>query len=74
MITQIAILGVIASLITEFIKKKSETNSLQAKLLAIMISMIVGSAYVLAKDTPFWPVIMSVLAISSTVYGLIIKQ
>lgn len=73
MLTQIAILGVIASLVTEFIKNKSGTNGNKAKALTVLVALVIGAGYVLIKDTEFFPVVISVLAVSSTVYGFFIK-
>lgn len=74
MITQIAILGVVASLVTEFIKNKSKTNGNKAKALTVLVSLVIGAVYVLIKDTPFFPVVISILAVSSTIYGFFIRS
>jgi hypothetical protein len=72
-IGQFAILGVVASLIMEFIKTNIK-NSLTKKLTIVAISIVVGGVYAFTVNTPAYNAILGVLGASSTVYAFFLKK
>lgn len=69
----IGIVGATLSLVIEYIKNRFGTTSGGSKLFAIVLSCIVGVAYVYLRDTDLWPTIVLVLGSASTVYALFFK-
>lgn len=69
----IAVVGGLLSLVIQFIKNKLGTDSTATKILTIVLSIIVGGAYFLLRDTVWYATIVGILAASSTVYALILK-
>lgn len=70
----IAIVGVIASIVIQAIKKVAGTSNLGNKVLTVAISVIFGAGYYLLKDTSIWTSIVGVLTVSSTVYAFFINN
>jgi len=73
MFTEILLVGVIASIITQWMKKASGTNAWKMKLLAVAVSVVFGTIYYFLRDTVLWENILGVLMISSTVYAFFMK-
>jgi type IV secretory pathway VirB2 component (pilin) len=63
----IGIIGAFLSLIFQYVKGK------YAKLWIIVLSIIVGGAYVYFRQTVWWVTIVEVLMAASTVYALFLK-
>lgn len=67
----IGIIGVLVSLGIQYIQGKYGTSSNETKLIAVLGSIIIGSVYVLIRDTSFFPTIVEVLGTASTIFALV---
>ena len=72
-ILSISILGIGLSLVMEFIKAKLGTSSIGSKVAVVTLSVLIGAVYFFFRETNIFANIIGVLAISSTVYALIVK-
>jgi len=63
----IGIVGVFLSLIFQYVKGK------YAKLWIVLLSIVIGGAYVYFRQTVWWVTIVQVLMAASTVYALFLK-
>lgn len=70
----IAIVGVFASLIIEWINNISGANSTIAKAITVGVSVVLGAIYFFFGDTAVWQSILGVLATASTVYAFLLKK
>ena len=70
----IAIVGVIASLIIEFINRAFTTDSTMSKAVTVGISIIIGVIYFFLSNTVIWQPILGILATASTVYAFFLKS
>jgi len=70
--TEIAIVGIVLSLVYEGINRTfgSPESSLVSKSIIIGLSIVVGSAYFFLNGTVYWQNILGVLAAASTVYAI----
>jgi hypothetical protein len=66
----IAIVGTALSVFIEIIQSKFGTTSSTTKGITIALSVLVGTLFVLLKDTNVWQTIIGVLASASTVYAM----
>lgn len=66
----IAIVGVALSLVLELIQAKFGTGSVQMRALTIVLAIIVGSVYVLFRETLWWQTMLGILAAASAVYAM----
>jgi hypothetical protein len=73
-ILEVLIVGAVASLIIDIIKKQWGTESLTTKIITIGLSLIAGLMIFLFEDTPLWSNFLGVLATASTVYAFILKK
>jgi len=67
----IGVVGAVLSLAFEYFKTTKGTAS---KVWAIVLSVIVGIAYVLIRDTVWYSTILGILAASSTIYALFLNN
>lgn len=69
--TEIAVVGIILSLVYEGIQRTfgSPENSLTSKAIVVVLSIVVGGAYFFLNGTVIWQNILGVLAAASTVYA-----
>lgn len=70
----IAIIGVILSFIIEGINRYLEVNSLGAKIITVVASLVIGGLYFAFSQTQIWESVLGVLASASTVYALLLKK
>lgn len=70
---QIGILGITASLIMEWIKSKWGPTSTTSKFIIIALSLVLGTIYVLIKDTQFFITVLAILAAASLIYAFFMK-
>lgn len=70
----IGIVGIVASLIIEAITRLSATNPLTSKFVAVGVSLVLGTGYYFAAQTIWWPTVVAVLAVASTVYSLFFNK
>lgn len=68
------IIGVIVSLVVQFIKKKWPSDTTTTMLVVLTVSFIGAASYVLLMDTPFWPTILQVITVAGAFYAFIIKR
>lgn len=73
-ILEIAIVGIIASLLMKAIKKQFVTNELGTKLATVGVSIILGGLYYFLRDTSLWPSVIGVLTMASTFYAFFLKK
>ena len=70
----IGIVGVLASVLIEAITKYAGTKPLAAKLLSVGVALVFGTAYFFVRQTVWFPTVLGILAISSTVYALFFNK
>lgn len=70
----IGIIGVVASLIMEGIKKYFGTSGFESKVAVVVVSLIGGAVYYFLKDTGMWTSFMGILATASTFYAFFLKK
>lgn len=70
----IAIVGVLASVIIEAVTRLAATRPLASKLVAIAVSVALGTGYYFAQQTAWWPTVITILGIASAVYALFFKK
>jgi hypothetical protein len=73
-IFEIAIVGVVASLLMETIQKAFGTGTLASKSIMVGISLVFGTVYVMARDSGWWEAFITILGVASTVYAFILKK
>ena len=73
-LTQLAIVGGLLSLLVEIIQRKLAVHGGAAKFLTIALALIVGTIYVLLRDTNYWVTIMAILSAASFVYAILIPS
>lgn len=71
---EIGIIGVVASLITEGIKRYFGTTSWGSRAVVVGLSLLFGAGYWFLKDTSLWTSFLGILATASTVYAFLIKK
>lgn len=69
----ISIVGAIVSLIIQYTKRWYEANSLEAKAISIGVSILVGTFYVVLRNTGWLETVVGILAAASTVFAFILK-
>ncbi len=74
MLLEIAIVGVIASLIMQGIKKWAKTSGWKSKVATVLVSIVLGGAYYFLKGTNVWESMLGVLASASTVYAFFVPK
>lgn len=74
MLLEISIIGVVASLIMEGVKKIGDITPFGAKVSIVAISIVLGGGYYFLKDTNAWESILGVLASASTFYAFFLKK
>lgn len=72
--TGIAIVGILGSVITEWISETFGVDSTKAKVAAILVSLVGGTIYYFAKDASWWTSVIGALAASSTTYAFIFNK
>lgn len=70
----IGIVGVLLSAVIEVIQARLGSSSLKTKFITIGLSILVGGAYFLIRETVWWATILGVLASASTVYAILLKD
>ena len=70
----IGIIGVIASLVIQGLKKAYGTNSFKTKVLTVVVALVIGGLYTLADTLGFLQSFVAVLTASSTIYAFFIKK
>jgi uncharacterized membrane protein YeaQ/YmgE (transglycosylase-associated protein family) len=70
----IGVVGALLSAIVQVIKDTWGTESNQTKLITIVLSIVIGGAYVWLRSTPFFETTVMVLMAASTVYALLLRD
>lgn len=70
----ILIIGALLSFIIESVTETFGTNSAGSKAITIVLAIVVGTFYVLARSTPWFETVVSILTAASTVYAFVIKK
>ena len=70
----IGIVGVFVSVIIELITVKLSTRPIWSKAVTIIVSLAFAGLYVWVRNTSFFPTVVTVLGVASTVYALFIKK
>lgn len=70
----IAFLGVVATLVIEYMKKKWGEGTFYSRTMVVVLSLLVGTAYYAIRDTVWYQTVLGVLAASSLVYGFFIAK
>ncbi len=70
----IAIVGVAASVVIEYVTRLAGTRPLMSKAVAVGVSVVLGTAYYFVQQTSWWPTVLTVLAFASTVYALFFNK
>lgn len=66
----ISIVGTLLSVGVEYIQGLYGTTSGKTKGIVILGSMILGTAYVIIRDTPIFPTVLGILSASSTIFAM----
>lgn len=69
----IGVVGAVLSIAFQYFKGATVSGT-TAKLYMVGLSIVVGGAYFLLRDTSAWQTILGVLAASSTVYALFLNN
>jgi hypothetical protein len=69
----IAVVGALLSVVIQHLKNVFGTDSTETKLLTVALSVAVGGAYFLLRQTVWWATIVGVLGAASTVYAFVLK-
>jgi len=72
-IFSLGIVGVIVSIMAQWIKAKFGSKPTEAKLIVVVLSLIGGTVYYLYSGTAIFLAFVEVLGIASTIWALIIK-
>lgn len=67
----IGVVGAAMSVVMQYLKT---TSGLKSKMMAVGLSVVVGTAYVFVRDTSWFPTVLEVLATASTVYALFLTD
>lgn len=70
---EITVVGVLLSMVIEFLKRKLGTKSGWTKLLTVVLAIVVGAAIYFLEGSEFWTTTISVLTTASAVYAFILK-
>lgn len=73
-ILEIAIVGTIASLFMELVKKEFGPTSLTSKFIIVLTSIAFGMGYVFLRGTPIFATILAILGSASTFYAFFLKK
>jgi hypothetical protein len=73
-ILAIPIVGIILSLIVDYLKIKFQTSSMGDKTITVFLSVVLGVLYYFARDTQVLVNIIGVLAAASTFYAFFLKK
>lgn len=66
----VGIVGTFLSFAIQYIQAKYGTNSNTTKFIAILGSLLVGTVYVLIRDTSFFPTVLLILGSASTIFAM----
>lgn len=67
--TSLVIVGALASLVVEFIKRVSGANKEKSIALSILVSLAFATIYHFLRETSYWQSLLTILGIANTVYG-----
>jgi hypothetical protein len=70
----IGIVGVSASVIVAFLKKKYGTNSNKTKALVVTLSLVTGIGFYFLFESPWYQQALMILGAASTFYGFFIRK
>lgn len=73
-ITSLLVVGILVSLITQYLKTKFETKSWQTITACLGLSVIVGILYHFFADTEVYTTIMQILVYAGAFYAYIIER
>lgn len=68
------ILGVVASLVVQAIKKYLGTDSFATQALVLMIVFCVSASWVIFQDTAVWETFLKVLVTAGAVHNFVIRK
>ena len=68
------LLGVVISIIVEFIKKKGDTTSIGTGVVLLGGSLLVAAGFVWLRDSEFWPTIVPILTTAAAFHNLVIRN
>jgi len=70
----IGIIGVIMSLVIEFIKKKFSSKPLVTKGITVALAVVLGTVYYFLSTTVYFASVLGILGVASTVYAFFLKK
>ncbi len=70
----IGIVGIVVSLVVEFIKSKWGSDTFASRTVVISLSIVLGLIYYFVRQTSWWLPIVGILGAASTFYGLFIAK
>ena len=68
------ILGTLASLFAQYLKKRLGTDVLGSYLVILLMSFVAAATYVLIEGTDLWPVLVQTLTVAGAVYAFVIRR
>ena len=69
----IGIVGSGLSLLIEYLKNRLQLDALGTKIMVVIFSVVLGTAYFFLQGTVAWQAILGILAASSTFYAFFLK-
>ena len=68
------IVGVIVSLVAQYIKQYAGTSGFKTQAIVAALSIIAATTYYLLKDTVYWETVLAIFAFAGATYAYILKQ
>lgn len=68
------ILGISASLLVAWLKKKFGTNEWATLSVLLAVSLIAAVGYVVLQNTSFWPLLVGILEAAGAFYAFVLQR
>lgn len=70
----IGIVGVILSLVIQWLKGVFGTDTLATKAITVALSLVIAGLFVWVRETVYWTTVLAVLGVASTFYAFFLKK
>jgi len=68
------ILGIIVSLVVQWVKKTLGTDRMKTMFAVLVFSFVAAAVYVLVEGTSIWPMLLRVMTVAGAFYTFIIRN
>ena len=72
-VLQLAVVGAAVALLIQYLKNRFSLSANGIKALTVIISLIIGTGYILLRNTSAWETITEILTTASTVWAFFLK-